>query len=81
MTSKSSDRIPGSDSSTGGVSRFQDYLYDIAGIILYALAAMTLLAILVPGLGDGALGWWVGTLQTWFGWGSIWVVILSLIHI
>ena len=79
MTSKSSDKIPESDSSTGGVSRFQDYLQDIAGIILYALAAMTLLAILVPGLGDGALGWWVETLQTWFGWGSIWVVITLVV--
>lgn len=74
--------LPGADGSSDRLSpqislytRFERFLWDIAGVGLLALALMTLLAFLLPELAkDGLLlGWWVELLSLWFGWGSLWV--------
>lgn len=58
-------------------SRFQTYGWEIAGILAYALASMTFLALLWPELTQGfLLTWWSGVLRLWFGWGSLWMVII-----
>jgi S-DNA-T family DNA segregation ATPase FtsK/SpoIIIE len=59
------------------LTRFQRFIWDIAGILTLALAVMTLLALLLPGLTQGVLlTWWADLLWIWFGWGSLWIVLL-----
>ncbi len=58
-------------------ARFQRFSWDIAGIIVLAFSLMTLLAILLPDLTQGALLlWWADFLWLWFGWGGMWIVIV-----
>lgn len=84
MTEKSSTNtsIPGreetlSDGYTTLFSRFQRYGWDIAGVLTLALGVMTFLAILLPNLTQGALlNWWANVLWIWFGWGSLWIVVV-----
>jgi len=59
------------DRKTSGERR----LRDIGGILLIALALMTLMGLLIPSISDGLLGWWSQFLGTWLGWGTIWVVL------
>ncbi len=68
-------------SETGGaqlglrlLARFRRFFWDIGGVAFLALAFMSLVALLFPKLSGGALKWWVGALQTWFGWGWTWVL-------
>ena len=62
------------------LARFQRFGWDFAGVICLALTLMTLLALLLPRLAEGALlSWWVGLLQVWFGWGSVWLVSVGAI--
>lgn len=56
-------------------TRIERKLLDIGGILLIALASMTLIALLIPDISSGLLGWWSKLLGTWFGWGTIWVVL------
>ena len=66
-----------SDGSTPLLTRFQRYGWDIAGVMTLALGVMTFLAILLPSLTQGALlNWWANILWIWFGWGSLWIVII-----
>ncbi|MQC26331.1 MAG: DNA translocase FtsK [Chloroflexi bacterium] len=54
-------------------SLFSDYLAEIAGVVLLALALLTILAL--SGLSTGAwLSPWVGLWRRWLGWGSVLVV-------
>jgi S-DNA-T family DNA segregation ATPase FtsK/SpoIIIE len=57
------------------LARFQRFLRDIGGILLLALATMTLLALLAPELAGGSLliGW-RNFLNTWLGVGSFFIV-------
>jgi S-DNA-T family DNA segregation ATPase FtsK/SpoIIIE len=64
------------DLATRFFVRFQRFTWDIAGVLVLALALMTLLALLFPNLTSGLLHWWAGTLMVWFGWGSLWIVAL-----
>jgi S-DNA-T family DNA segregation ATPase FtsK/SpoIIIE len=57
------------------LTRLQRFAWDFAGIFFLALALMTLLAILLPGLTSGLLAWWLGVLLIWLGWGSLWLVV------
>ena len=58
------------------LTHFQRFAWDVGGILLLALALMSLLAILLPEAASGVLlGWWAGFLATWFGWGAVWVVL------
>lgn len=55
--------------------RFERYAWDVGGVLLLALALMTLLAITVPHISRGViLDWWAVRLLGWFGYGSVWVV-------
>jgi DNA segregation ATPase FtsK/SpoIIIE, S-DNA-T family len=57
-------------------THFGRFLWDILGVLLFALALMTLLGIL--GLSKGTLlEKWVSLLATWLGWGSILVILAS----
>jgi S-DNA-T family DNA segregation ATPase FtsK/SpoIIIE len=56
------------------LARFRRFFWDIGGVALLALAFMSLVALLFPRLSGGALQWWVGALETWFGWGWTWVL-------
>ena len=84
MTEKSSTNtsIPGPEASqyagaTILLTRFQRYGWDIAGVLTLALGVMTLLALLIPDLTQGALlNWWASVLWIWFGWGSLWIVVV-----
>jgi S-DNA-T family DNA segregation ATPase FtsK/SpoIIIE len=67
------------DRTLRAMTRFQRFFWDIGGVLVLALALMTLLALLVPSWSGGLLKWWVETLQLWFGWGSVWV--LSIITV
>ncbi|MGD9092244.1 MAG: DNA translocase FtsK, partial [Anaerolineales bacterium] len=65
------------NTATDVLTRFQRFAWDIAGILTLALAVMTLLALLMPGLTQGILiTWWADMLWIWFGWGSLWIVLL-----
>lgn len=58
-------------------SRFRRFAWDIAGVATLAFALMTLLALMLPQLTSGVLlAWWADVLWLWFGWGSLWVVVL-----
>ncbi|HEX7973268.1 MAG TPA: DNA translocase FtsK [Anaerolineales bacterium] len=57
------------------VARFERLLWDAVGVILLALALMTLLALVAPQLAGGILDWWVQALKLWFGWGSLWLAL------
>jgi S-DNA-T family DNA segregation ATPase FtsK/SpoIIIE len=53
------------------LTRFQRFLRDIGGILLLALATMTLLSLIAPELAGGSLLMgWRNFLNTWLGWGS-----------
>ncbi len=55
--------------------RFERFAWDAAGIFLIALSLMTLIALLIPSLAQGALlVGWTEFLQRWFGWGSLMIV-------
>lgn len=78
--------LPGPENSPDRLSpqvslytRFERFAWDFAGVGALALALMTLLALLVPGMAEGALllGWWVEALSLWFGWGSVWVAVAA----
>jgi S-DNA-T family DNA segregation ATPase FtsK/SpoIIIE len=59
-------------------SRFGHFAWDAGGVLLLALALMTLIALLIPKLAGGALlTRWVGFLRHWFGWGSFFVVAVT----
>lgn len=53
----------------------QRYAWDFLGILLLALALMTALAVIFPGLSSGVLSWWARLLQVWFGWGFVWLIL------
>jgi S-DNA-T family DNA segregation ATPase FtsK/SpoIIIE len=56
--------------------RFQRFLRDIMGILLLALATMTLLALIAPELAGGAwLTGWNAFLNRWLGYGGIFMVL------
>ncbi len=58
--------------------RFERFAWDIGGVLLLALAVMTLLALVLPDLTGGAvLQWWITMLRRWFGWGSLFFVIVG----
>ena len=60
-----------------GLRRFA---WDVAGIVTLSFGLMTLLAIIAPSLTAGVvLSWWSATLTTWFGWGSLWVVLVCAV--
>jgi S-DNA-T family DNA segregation ATPase FtsK/SpoIIIE len=55
--------------------RFERFAWDAAGIFLIALSLMTLVALLLPSLTQGALLMaWTDFLRRWFGWGSLMIV-------
>jgi S-DNA-T family DNA segregation ATPase FtsK/SpoIIIE len=57
------------------LTRFERFGWDLGGVVFLAMAAMTLLALILPGLARGFLiSWWSQQLAHWFGWGSVWVV-------
>jgi S-DNA-T family DNA segregation ATPase FtsK/SpoIIIE len=61
-------------------TRFERFSWDLGGVALLAVAAMTLVALVLPGLAHGfLLSWWSQQLMHWFGWGSVWVVSVLLI--
>jgi S-DNA-T family DNA segregation ATPase FtsK/SpoIIIE len=56
--------------------RFQRFAWDVLGVILLALAVMTLLALVLPELAGGKLlSAWGDFLDVWLGWGSVLVVV------
>ncbi|MBU0511740.1 MAG: DNA translocase FtsK [Chloroflexi bacterium] len=58
--------------------RFERFAWDVGGVLLLALSVMTLLALLLPELAGGVLLiWWAAFLRHWFGWGSLFIVIVS----
>ncbi|MEJ2597931.1 MAG: DNA translocase FtsK [Anaerolineales bacterium] len=62
------------------LTRFERFSWDVGGVVLLALAAMTLLALILPGLARGfLLSWWAHQLTYWFGWGSVWVVSILVV--
>jgi S-DNA-T family DNA segregation ATPase FtsK/SpoIIIE len=55
--------------------RVERFAWDAAGIFLIALSLMTLVALVVPSLAQGALLMgWTNFLRRWFGWGSLMIV-------
>ncbi|RME06846.1 MAG: DNA translocase FtsK [Anaerolineae bacterium] len=56
--------------------RFERFGWDVLGVLVLALALMTLLGVLVPQQAGGTLlRAWVTLLQRWFGWGSLFVAV------
>ncbi len=58
-------------------SRFERFVWDIGGLIFLTLAAMSLVALVKPGLTSGLLAAWGNGLWLWLGWGGIWVVVFA----
>lgn len=57
--------------------RFERFAWDVGGVILLAVSVMTLLALFLPQLAAGTLLlWWTDSLRRWFGWGSLFIVIV-----
>jgi S-DNA-T family DNA segregation ATPase FtsK/SpoIIIE len=56
---------------------FTRFAGDIGGVLILALAMMTLLALLAPSLTSGLLALWAGFLRRWMGWGAYWVPVLG----
>jgi S-DNA-T family DNA segregation ATPase FtsK/SpoIIIE len=54
------------------VAYFERFGRDILGVMLLTLAAMTFLALLLPGLSGGLLAGWAAFLRLWLGWGGLW---------
>jgi S-DNA-T family DNA segregation ATPase FtsK/SpoIIIE len=76
----SETRAAPADSAVKVWSRFQRFIWDIVGVGAVALALMTLLGLLMPQLATGVLlAWWSDVLWLWFGWGSLWVVVVLAI--
>jgi DNA segregation ATPase FtsK/SpoIIIE, S-DNA-T family len=64
------------DTAMTTLTHFQRFSWDVGGILLLALALMSLIAIVLPEAASGVLlGWWAGFLATWFGWGAVWIVL------
>jgi len=64
-----------SDRLIGIMLRFERFAWDAAGVFLLALSLMTLVALLMPSLAQGALlTKWNDFLRRWFGWGGLIVV-------
>ncbi|MEZ0397013.1 MAG: DNA translocase FtsK [Anaerolineales bacterium] len=62
------------DRLTAFRTHFGRYTWDFVGVLLLALALLTLLGL--AGLSRGTLlGWYVGILRVWFGWGSFLFVL------
>lgn len=58
------------------LTRYQRFAWDVGGVLLLALALMSLLAIILPEITSGVLlSWWANFLATWFGWGAVWIVL------
>ena len=59
------------------ILRFERFAWDVAGVFLLSAALMTLTALLIPSLAQGALlVLWVDFLRRWFGWGALMIVIV-----
>jgi S-DNA-T family DNA segregation ATPase FtsK/SpoIIIE len=57
--------------------RFERFAWDVGGISLLAISVMTVLALILPQLTGGDLIlWWIGVLRRWFGWGSLFVILV-----
>ena len=83
MAQKKSVTKPTPDQQTQSASdrivkiwlRIERFAWDAAGIFLIALSLMTLVALLIPSLAQGALLMgWTNFLRRWFGWGSLMIV-------
>ncbi|MBN2549002.1 MAG: hypothetical protein JXB15_07590 [Anaerolineales bacterium] len=61
------------------LGRFQRFFSEIGGVVCLALALMTLLGIVAPGLAGGLLSAWAGFLKLWLGWGSLYAVVLIFV--
>jgi len=61
--------------------RFERFAWDAVGVFLIAISLMTLVALLIPSLAQGALLMkWTEFLRRWFGWGSLMIVaVLSIV--
>jgi S-DNA-T family DNA segregation ATPase FtsK/SpoIIIE len=58
--------------------RFERFAWDIGGISLLAISVMTLLALVLPQISSGKLIlWWTDSLRWLFGWGSLFVVVVT----
>ena len=49
-------------------------LANISGVLAIALALMSVLGFFFQGLSGVVLDWWLGFLQSFFGWGMLWVL-------
>lgn len=55
--------------------RLERFGWDILGVFLLALAAVTILGLLIPEWTSGVLtNVWLEFLFAWFGWGIVWIV-------
>ena len=65
------------DQTLRSLNLFQRFFWDILGIAALVLAITTLFALITPELTRGFLiTWWIEHLRDFFGWGSIWIVVL-----
>lgn len=77
QTTPEPQEISTSDRLVNILLRFERFAWDAAGVFLIAISLMTLVALLIPSLAQGALliGW-TNFLRTWFGWGSLMIVAM-----
>ena len=59
-------------------ARIERMIWDVAGVLLVALGFMTFLALIETTRDGSVLNWWIFILRLWFGWGTIWIVLLFL---
>lgn len=69
------DESAGAGRNQNSWIRIERFAIDLLGIGLLALAAMTLLAIVLPDRTAGLLHAWSTALRLWFGWGLLWVTL------
>lgn len=59
-------------------ARLSRVIWDTAGVLLIAVAFMTLLAMFYPSKNGVLLTWWIHVLRLWFGWGTVWISLVFL---
>ncbi|MBN1665732.1 MAG: hypothetical protein JW862_01540 [Anaerolineales bacterium] len=75
-TSSKQEKLSAADMVVQFWLRFGRFSWDASGVLLIAIALMTLLHFLAPELATGALlTRWSTFLQRWFGWGSLFFVL------
>jgi S-DNA-T family DNA segregation ATPase FtsK/SpoIIIE len=67
------------DKSLESLGNLKKFSWDISGVGMIAFASMSALGLIFPEAVGGLLNSWTNFVRLWFGYGSMWVVLLFLL--